>query len=101
GGDKDGKLKDLVLHSVQRAYPEQKGKNEKAGRVPDDVIPNQYGGDDAGSELSAGNLKGDKKRSKRKNNKAQCRCDDHVEHRLGPGLPEVKETPTEPDVCAV
>src|SRR6516225_4848307 len=54
-----------------------------------------------GVSCPLGNLKGDKKRSKRKDDKAQCRCDDGVEHRLGAGLAEVKKAPTEPDVRAV
>jgi len=68
--DENDKLEYTPLHSVESAHCEKQGKNEETGRVPDDVVSNQYGCDNSGSQLSACHLKGNEERSKRKNYKA-------------------------------
>src|SRR4029453_17253748 len=81
-GDKQNELKDSILYPVNCAYREQERENEKSGRVPDDVVSQQYCCNDSRSQLPACHLESDKQRPKRKDHETQrCRYQ-RVEHRL-------------------
>ena len=95
--NKYDKLKNIPLHPVDCAYREQQGKNEETGRISDDVVSYQYCRNDTRGQLSAGDLKGNKKRPKRKNHKAKCRGNDGIEHRLGAIAPTSRKAqPSQP-----
>src|SRR5262245_13211067 len=77
---KQNKLKNAVLYPVDCADCEQKRKDEKSGRVADDVVSHQYGGDDARSQLSARHMESDKQGTECEDHEAQCCRYQCIEH---------------------
>src|SRR5262245_11326277 len=98
---KQNKLKNGVLNPVDRAYCEEECKDEKSGRVPDDVVSQQDGGNNSRSQLSACNLQGNKQRSEREDHETQRCGDQRVEHRLRARNAEAQKRPAKPSVSAV